>query len=77
MEKLTVQQIATNDPFEVERFFEEYILRGQFSTVEQVTKQIRAAARFQIRAAGRVSEYGIKALEAYTTLDREQFTDFV
>lgn len=76
MYKKTVEQIANEDYFEAERFFESYITNGKFSTVQKVAEHLRFAARNRVFGKGKVSETGIMLLNAYESLSRSEFSTF-
>ena len=75
MEKITTEQIATSDYFDVESHFDTYI-GGRISTVEFVTEHIRAAARHELGKRRSVSKTGTDLLAAYREMSRSEFAEF-
>jgi len=77
MEKKSVEQIANEDYFEAESFFENYIKSGKFSTVQKVAEHLRFAARHRVLGKSKVSDTGIMLLDAYESMSRDEFSVFV
>ena len=77
MEKKTVEQIANEDYFEAENFFENYVTVGQFTTVQKVAEHLRTAARNRVLGKSKVSEIGIRLLNAFESMSRHEFSVFV